>query len=195
MAAPSKSWNTIIDGQVDADSPLDTTLMTAIRDNLVHLEEWLGGSHTAAVDHSHNGTDSALITDLGVNVVGSDSLSYTAGDVLVASSDSETYNRSDTYIVFTSAKKFTIARSGELRIKFALQKGGSLTSAQAKIHVNGSPVGTERSVTGSWTTFSEDISGLSAGDVVELYGKKVGGNWNTEIKEFRIYNEYPVVIS
>ena len=61
MTIPSKSWSVIADGQVDADSPLDTTLITAIRDNLIHLEEWLGDGYTAAKDHNHDGVSSSLI--------------------------------------------------------------------------------------------------------------------------------------
>ncbi len=66
MAAPSKSYTLIPDSSVDADSPLDTTLMVQIRDNLIHLEEWLGDGYTAAKNHSHNGVDSA---GLGANSV------------------------------------------------------------------------------------------------------------------------------
>lgn len=58
MASPSKNWSDIGDSRVDADSPLDTTLMTEIRDNLVHLKEWLGSSFTPAVDHDHDGINS-----------------------------------------------------------------------------------------------------------------------------------------
>jgi hypothetical protein len=61
MAVPSKSWSTISDAQVDAESPLDETLMTAIRDNLIHLEEWLGLDYTAAQNHDHDGTNSKLL--------------------------------------------------------------------------------------------------------------------------------------
>ena len=42
MAAISKAWVTIADSAVDPDSPGDATLMTGIRDDLVHLREWLG---------------------------------------------------------------------------------------------------------------------------------------------------------
>lgn len=61
MTIPSKTWSIIADGQVDADSPLDTTLITAIRDNEIHLEEWLGDSYVAAKDHDHDGVNSSLI--------------------------------------------------------------------------------------------------------------------------------------
>lgn len=68
MAAPSKAWSAIADSQIDADSPLDTTLVTSIRDSLIHLEEWLGMSYTAAQDHDHDGVNSKYTTP-SINVV------------------------------------------------------------------------------------------------------------------------------
>lgn len=65
MAAPSKNWTDILDTQIDADSPIDVTLMTEIRDDLVYLKEWLGKNYTAAIDHSHDGVNSALISTQG----------------------------------------------------------------------------------------------------------------------------------
>lgn len=61
MPAPTKSWTAIPDSDIDPESPLTTGLMTAIRDNAAHLEEWLGGSYTAAVDHDHDGLNSKLM--------------------------------------------------------------------------------------------------------------------------------------
>ncbi len=66
MANPSKNWSDIQDGQIDAESPLDTTLLTQIRDNLVYLKEWLGGSYTAQVDHDHDGVNSKTLRDNSV---------------------------------------------------------------------------------------------------------------------------------
>lgn len=68
MAAPSKTYTLIADGSIDADSPLDVTLMAQIRDNLIHLEEWLGHSYTAAQDHDHDGVNSKtpVLADLSV---------------------------------------------------------------------------------------------------------------------------------
>ncbi len=68
MPAPSKAWVTISDSQVDADSPLDTVLMTGMRDNLIHLKEWLGDSFASAKNHNHDGVNSARTT-LDVNLV------------------------------------------------------------------------------------------------------------------------------
>ncbi len=61
MAVPSKNFTNIPDGDIDADSPLTETLMTQIRDSLVHLEEWLGLDYSAAKNHDHDGTNSKKI--------------------------------------------------------------------------------------------------------------------------------------
>jgi len=70
VAAISKAWVAIADAAVDPDSPLDATLMTGIRDDLVHLREWLGASFFAGAvqDHNHDGSNSALI-QIGPNLV------------------------------------------------------------------------------------------------------------------------------
>lgn len=70
MPAPSKTWVTIADTQVDADSPLDTTLITGLRDDTVHLKEWLGKDYTAAQNHEHNGADSARISEANLSKSG-----------------------------------------------------------------------------------------------------------------------------
>ena len=61
MTAPSKNFTVISDGDIDPDSPVTTNLMTALRDNDIHLEEWLGDGYTAAKDHNHNGTNSKKV--------------------------------------------------------------------------------------------------------------------------------------
>lgn len=68
MPAISKNWVTIADTAVDPDSPLDAALMTGLRDDLVHLREWLGASYTggAVQDHNHDGSNSAAI-EIGPN--------------------------------------------------------------------------------------------------------------------------------
>ncbi len=70
MTAPAKNFTAIADTSIDADSPLDVTLMTALRDNDQHLEEWLGKDYTAATNHEHNGTDSAKINMANVSKTG-----------------------------------------------------------------------------------------------------------------------------
>jgi len=60
MPAISKAWVTIADGAVDPDSPLDSVLMTGIRDDLIHLREWLGAGFFAGAvqDHDHDNVNS-----------------------------------------------------------------------------------------------------------------------------------------
>ena len=63
MTAISKAWVAIADGAVDPDSPIDSTLMTGLRDNDIHLREWIGASYEAGAvqDHNHDGVNSAPI--------------------------------------------------------------------------------------------------------------------------------------
>lgn len=77
MAVPSKDFDTITDGQVDADSPLDTTLITSIRDALINLQERLGtGLGTEAQNHAHTGADGSAV--LGTPSVQSDGSQFVA---------------------------------------------------------------------------------------------------------------------
>jgi hypothetical protein len=68
MAAITKTWTDIADAAVDPDSPLTTSLITALRDNAIWVREWLGYSFTGAAvqDHNHDGTNSARV-DVGPN--------------------------------------------------------------------------------------------------------------------------------
>ncbi|VAV82528.1 hypothetical protein MNBD_DELTA01-1624 [hydrothermal vent metagenome] len=78
MAATTYTWNTIASTQTDGDSPLDETLMEAIRQNLISLEEWMGDGFAQAKDHDHDGVSSALITELGGNSVSQSSMQDSA---------------------------------------------------------------------------------------------------------------------
>src|SRR3990172_11440961 len=141
MAAPSKAWVVIADSQVDADSPLDTTLMTALRDDTVHLEEWLGDGYVAAKDHDHDNVNSKAVT-----------LAYVAGDILRAYADTEGTGATTVYV---KKKEIVLDFGGALRIKFDLKHSGSGTT-YGRIYRNGVAVGTERSTTSTTSvTFSE----------------------------------------
>lgn len=64
MGAISKAWVAIADTAVDPDSPIDAALMTGLRDDVVHLREWVGASYVggAVQDHNHDGANSAAIS-------------------------------------------------------------------------------------------------------------------------------------
>jgi hypothetical protein len=70
MAVITKTWTSISDTAIDPDSPITTGLMTALRDNAIHLREWLGASFVggAVQDHDHDGQNSALI-EIGPNML------------------------------------------------------------------------------------------------------------------------------
>ena len=71
MPAPAKAFTVIADADVDPDSPLTTGLVTALRDNTLHLEEWLGKDYVAATNHKHDGIDSAIINEAKALLVSS----------------------------------------------------------------------------------------------------------------------------
>lgn len=95
-------YTTIADSAIDPDSPIDTALMTAIRNNIVVVYEYVGGkSYTPAEPHNHNGVNSALISIIADGAVsteaklaaavvsqsklkvasGDDSMNYTSTDL------------------------------------------------------------------------------------------------------------------
>lgn len=80
MTTISKSFVTIADSAVDPDSPLDTTLITGLRDNAIHLREWLGAGYYAGAvqNHDHDGVNSALIP-IGPNLLRNGSFENGAG--------------------------------------------------------------------------------------------------------------------
>ena len=78
MAAPSKSFTVITDARIDADSPWTEDVTTDLRDNDIHLEEWLGKNYTAAVDHDHDTVNSKAVT-LGAATVAQAELKTSTG--------------------------------------------------------------------------------------------------------------------
>jgi hypothetical protein len=70
MTAVSKAWVTLTDAATDVDSPVDQALVQGLRDDTVHLREWLGASYTAgaAQDHNHDGVNSAIV-EVGPNAL------------------------------------------------------------------------------------------------------------------------------
>ena len=181
MAAPSKSYTDITDSQVDADSPLDTTLVTAVRDNIVHLKEWLGASYTA-VDHDHDGLNSKPISGFP----------RIAGDVVLASAATE---RTDNSGVMTKAKEVQELRGGTLRLKFDMKTDNVGVAANAQVYCNGAPVGTLHTTSSlSYVSFSEDVSGWFPGDLVQLYIKTATAPFTAFVKNFSLCASNGVVL-
>ena len=59
--ALSKVFTTITDLACAPEKPVDTVLITALRDNAIHNYEWIGKNYVPAEDHDHNGVNSKLL--------------------------------------------------------------------------------------------------------------------------------------
>ncbi len=175
MAATTYTWNTIASTQTDGDSPLDETLMEAIRQNLISLEEWMGDGFAQAKDHDHDGVNSAVVSGSNVGLTTFAYMtkrSYSAGDDVIISNDAASTS-SSTASSYTKHKEIRLSdlvkATPTFRIKFTLATENINSTAYGKIYKNGSPVGTERSTTStSGVTYSEDIV-FAAGDLVQVY--------------------------
>jgi hypothetical protein len=80
MAAPSKSWTDILNGKIDADSPVLEELMTWIRDNIEHVDERIGipvATPDRQASHRHR----------GLSEDGSDFIELTPQENLIADGD------------------------------------------------------------------------------------------------------------
>lgn len=141
-------YTTLADADLAQDKPVTQAKARALRDNPLAIAE--GATGAPKIQHD------ALFE-------------FSAGDYILARSDDDASTTSTSY---TKVKEIVAARAGTFRIKFnltAFQDGGS-NHGYGKIYVNGIAVGTERHVNfGANTQFSEDISGIAKGDLVQVY--------------------------
>jgi hypothetical protein len=115
-------------------------------------------------------------------------LNASAGDIenVNASADGEQTSTSDTY---EKKKEIACPRSGTLRISFDL-KSSNLQSVYGRIYRNGVAVGTEQSTAiTSYTTYSQDISGWSHNDLIQLYVRRSGAAV-CYCRNFRVKTQY-----
>lgn len=154
-------WTDIANNEIDGDSPITESLMTALRDNPTAITE--------------GATGAPRIENLAMaeNVV-------TAGSVYIKNHDIEEQHQGTSTITI---KEFYTTQSGTCRISFDF-KGNGTGTAYARIYKNDSPVGTLRSTGGTaYTTYTEDIS-ISIGDYVQI---KVYGSEALNIQYIRKY--------
>lgn len=140
---------------------------------------------TGAVGEDEIGTGAVTVNKIGAGAVtGVKLASVVVGDTLVNSNNTIKTGGSGASYVLT--KETVTPRSGALRIKFTITR--AINQYYGQIWRNGSPVGTERMVSGGSgdVEYSEDISGWTAGDLVQLYthGSYSGA---TSYKNFMIY--------
>ncbi|RLC34486.1 MAG: hypothetical protein DRZ76_02595 [Candidatus Nealsonbacteria bacterium] len=112
--------------------------------------------------------------------------SYTAGDVFIAGDGAEDHHF-NTY--WTKVAEFTIDKGGTLRLKFDLRiaSGGTASEAYAKVYRNGAAVGStwEDDSSATYASYSEDISGWSPGDLVQLYSITSDSSYAVYTRKFR----------
>ena len=109
---------------------------------------------------------------------------YYAGDTLFFSNDDEVTSFTSYYVKY---KEIYVPFGGEFRLKFDIQENGG-HYMYGRIYRNGVAAGTERKTQNSaYVTFSEDLTGWSAGDLLQLYCKIDGGSIHGKMRNFRVY--------
>ena len=108
----------------------------------------------------------------------------TASSTLRYSADTE---RPYNLITFAKQKEIVLRRYGSASVSFDIKNSTGSNTQQGQIYVNGSARGTIRTVTGSsYTTFTETISNLNPGDLVQLYISNGGSGNAVYCRNFRI---------
>lgn len=109
---------------------------------------------------------------------------YAVGNFLVIAADTERYFAYESG--WTKVKEILLEKGGSLRIKFSAKDDYASGNERAKIYRNGAAVGTLRILTSSYQEWSQDISGWSSNDYVQLYIYSVSYA-ETFVKQFRLY--------
>jgi hypothetical protein len=162
------AYDALTSGDVDANSPADTTLWTKVKNSL----DWLRGAFDASTGHKHTG---AADDGPPIEIAGDQFEDAAAGDYQDCT-DLTPESGLITSGTYTLRGTIKIARAGTYRIKWQM-KNTSGSTVYGKIYRNGSPVGTEKNTNSTtYVTVSDDISGWSAGDTCELWSKVSGGN-------------------
>ena len=111
------------------------------------------------------------------------------GDVLVVAADTEGSTSSTTYV---KVKEIELTgMQGALRVVFDQRSALDAKSSYAQIYKNGVAIGTQRLRSGTtYTTYTEDFSGLAVNDKIQLYARK--GEANCYYRNFRLKALVPV---
>lgn len=153
---------------------------------------WFIGYSDGAYKLSIGDPDGKYLAFDGTNFIINADVLYTAGDFLLKAADTQTSPDFYTSGVYVKKKEIKIARGGTLRISFYIQGQAGTSYKYGRVYRNGVAVGTEQSVYElGGDTFSEDISGWEAGDLVQLYCKTIDDTFpqthTMYTKNFRIY--------
>jgi hypothetical protein len=118
-------------------------------------------------------------------------MKFTEGDNLISISDTERSTTSSSYV---KVKEFLINTTGIYRIKFDLRSSIIGYNAYGRIYKNGVAFGTQRSNSGNYVSFTEDLQ-FSKGDTCELWISQSVSGGTCFAKNFRLYvAESPTLI-
>ncbi|MDP3988101.1 MAG: hypothetical protein Q8P80_03070 [Candidatus Levybacteria bacterium] len=111
--------------------------------------------------------------------------------------------RTTTATTYTKVEEMQLGWGGSLTVKFNLDGSCSgfncAGTAYGRLYKNGSAVGTERTATiatndgtCNYTTYSENLTGLVSGDLIQVYGKVVNtsGTNTSCVDDFQLYANY-----
>jgi len=132
----------------------------------------------------------AALKDSDLNVLG---VTVVPSDVLLGYDDPETSTSGGVYTWLKTIMVPDHIIYANLRISFRIYKGYNPGTVYGKIYKNGVAIGTEFSTTSSDpSVVPEDIAGWEAGDLIEMWGKQVGGT-TMYMNNFRIYGDQTIV--
>lgn len=115
----------------------------------------------------------------------------TASNDLLKSDDTEEYKYGQEYEVqkeFDAILLNLHSNDSEFRIKFDMKTSANLNDVYGRIYRNGVAVGTERTTSSTtYTTYSQDISGWSEGDLIQLFTYSGAMGVQPYVKNFQVY--------
>jgi len=167
------------------NKPIITNLSNEITGTMIAAALKSPAAGTEGLRKLGTGATDAMPGNVDLMVTQAKLANYTAGDNLIISSDGQVQVVVTTY---TKVKEFMIIRDGTLRIKFHLAASQSGVAVYGRIYRNGVAVGNQRSTSSvSGVTFSEDIAGWSAYDLVQLYICTSNLTYPVYASNFRLY--------
>jgi len=180
----TSTYTTISSGQTDANSPLDTVLMDALRQNIQAVYESVVGdvpTYTLSTAHNHNGVNSAPVnapnSSAGTAIGGGFSMDGTTGYISIGINSSG----------LAKAWEGVIIRSGGYRFSIATGGAGSV-----QVYRNSSAVGTLTNLnTTIGSTMSTDITDWTAGDLVQIYMRSSSSGAQFRLQSVYISSDQP----
>ena len=142
---------------------------------------WASGVTSHAANHKYDGSD--VVSEYA----------YGVSDVLMHDNPTE---RSIATATLTKKKECNLGANvpSTIRIKFWMKCATAATNSEGRIYRNGVAVGTLRILNStSWTAYSEDIAGWSAGDLLQLYCRNQNAAFTVHVKDLQVLGANAVV--